>query len=174
MSMRILVIGTSGAGKSTFARALSARTGIPFVELDAFHWGANWIPKESSEFRRLTAEATAGDAWIVEGNYSVVRDVLWPRGTTVIWLNYRLPIVLYRSVRRTIVRCVTGEPLWHGNRESFRRSFLSKESILVWVITTFHRRRRELFQLRASETYPSLTWVEFRNPRDAQRYLESL
>lgn len=132
------------------------------------------MPKESSEFRRLTAEAIAGDAWIVEGNYSVVRDLLWPRATTVIWMNYGFPVVLYRSFRRTVVRCLTGEPLWHGNRESFRRSFLSKESILVWVISTFHRRRRSLSQLRASGTYPNLTWVEFHNSRDAERYLASV
>jgi adenylate kinase family enzyme len=172
--MRILIVGTSGAGKSRFARTLAEKTGVPCVELDRLHWGPNWTPKDTCEFRRLTAEATAGEAWIVEGNYSVIRDLVWSRATTVIWLNFGFTIVLYRSISRTVRRIWTGEPLWHGNRESFRRSFLSGESVLVWMITTFHRRRRSFTELRASGTYPHLTWIEFRRPRDAKRYLESL
>lgn len=172
--MRILIVGTSGAGKSIFARKLAVKMGVPCVDLDQLHWGPNWTPKDSSEFRRLTAEAIAAESWIAEGNYSVVRDLLWPRATTVIWLNYGFTIVLYRSIKCTVRRVWTSEPLWHGNRESFRRSFLSRESILVWMITTFHRRRRSFTELRASGTYPNLTWIEFRCPRDAKRYLESL
>jgi adenylate kinase family enzyme len=172
--MRILIVGTSCAGKSTFARALAAATGLKHVELDQLHWGANWKPKEESEFRRLTAQATAGDHWIVDGNYRVVRDLLWPRATLVIWLNYRFTTVMMRALRRSVRRIVTQEQLWQGNRESFGRSFLSRDSILLWVITTFHRRRRDFEAFRAAVVFPNLTWVEFRRPTDARRYLESL
>jgi len=171
--MRILIVGTSCAGKSTFARALAVATGLPHVELDQLHWSANWTPKEESEFRRLTSEAIAGERWIVDGNYSVVRDLLWPKATMVIWLNYSFLTVITRALRRAIQRSVSGEELWHGNRESFRRSFLSADSILLWVITTFHRRRRQFAGLRTTAVYPNLTWLELRRPADARRYLAS-
>jgi hypothetical protein len=77
-------------------------------------------------------------------------------------------------LRRTFRRFVTREELWHGNRESLRRSFLSSESILLWVISTFHRRRNELTSLRASSRYPHLSWVVLRRPKDAEPYLKAL
>lgn len=172
--MKVLIVGTSSAGKSTFARRFAAATGMLHVELDQLYWDVNWTPKEKSEFTRLTLEATAGERWVVDGNYSGVRDALWPRATTVIWLNYSFPTVLFRALRRAFRRSFTREALWHGNRESFRRSFLSKDSILVWVITTFHRRRREFTALRGNGKYPNLTWIEFKEPMEAQRYLDSM
>lgn len=118
--------------------------------------------------------AAANDAWVIEGNYSAVRDVLWPRATAVVWLNYALPVVLFRGLRRTLKRGVTREPLWHGNRESLRRSFLSRESILVWILTTHARRSREFSRLRRDNVYPQLRWIELRHPRDADAYLAAL
>jgi adenylate kinase family enzyme len=171
--MRILIIGTSCAGKSAFARVLGSQTGLRVIELDALYWGPQWMPRESAEFRRLVADATAGDAWIVVGNYGTIRDVLWPRATTAIWLNYAFATVFWRALRRTIRRTLTREELWNGNRESLRRSFFSRESILWWIITTHRRRREEFAQLRVRNEYPSLTWVEFLRPTDAVAYLRT-
>jgi len=147
---------------------------MPHVELDHLFWGPNWVAKPLEEFRSLAGNASAGERWVIEGNYSAVRDLLWPKATVVIWLNYSLPVVLWRAVRRTVSRNITREELWHGNRESFRRSFLSRESILLWVVTTFRRRQQQFEALRASASFPQLTWVEFRNPVQAQHYLRSL
>jgi hypothetical protein len=77
-------------------------------------------------------------------------------------------------LRRTFRRAVSREALWHGNRESFRRSLLSRDSILLWVITTFHRKRRKLGDLRGSGKFPHLSWIEFRRPGDAASYLRSI
>lgn len=168
---RIVVVGTSCAGKSTFAQQLASTSGCPRIELDALHWGANWQPKPSEEFRRLVVEAASARAWVADGNYGVVRELLWPRAQTIIWLNYSYPRVLWRAVKRTIRRCITREQLWHGNRESVWRSFFTKESILVWVATTHHRRRREFAALRAAGPFQHLSWVEFRHPEQAAQWL---
>lgn len=174
MTDRVLVVGTSCAGKSTFARRLSALTGQPYVELDELFWGPEWTPKPKDEFVSRVQWAASQGSWIIEGNYGAVREVLWPRATAVVWLNYPLPTVFLRGLRRTVRRCTSGEELWHGNRESARRSFLSKESILVWILTT-HRRRNHLFaSLRRDNVYPQLEWIELRRPRDAERYLNEL
>ncbi|MBI3902449.1 MAG: hypothetical protein HY306_05825 [Nitrosomonadales bacterium] len=171
---RIVVVGTSCAGKSVFARKIADLLGHPHIELDELFWGPNWTPKTEQEFRNLTAQAAEVSYWVAAGNYSAVQDVLWPRATTIIWLNYSFVTVLIRAIRRTIRRNVTGEVLWHGNRESFRQSFLSKESILVWVVTTFHPRRKRLDMLRASCAYPHLSWLEFRRPAEATKYFRFL
>ena len=168
---RIVVVGTSCAGKSTFARAVAEASTCMRIELDALYWGPNWQPKSTEEFRRLVSEAAAVDSWVADGNYGVVRESLWSRASTVVWLNYTYRRVLWQALWRTIKRCITREPLWHGNRESVWRSFFSRKSILVWVATTYHRRQRELAELRITERFPHLTWYEFRHPRQAQEWL---
>ena len=101
---RVLVVGSCGAGKSTFARALAPRLGRPVVELDALHWGPDWTPKPREAFRALAAAAAAREGWIADGNYSAVRDLLWPRAQTVFWLNYPFHTVMVRALRRTLRR----------------------------------------------------------------------
>ncbi len=173
-AQRVVVVGTSSAGKSTLARALAAQFGHPYVELDALHWAPGWTEKPDAEFLRLAAAATAGEGWVVDGNYAVVRDCIWPRATAVVWLNYSMRVVLMRGLRRTLRRGLRREVLWHGNRESLRRTFLSKESILWWIVTTHARRNAEFTRLRASGTYPRLRWIELRHPREAEDLLRAV
>jgi len=171
---RVLVIGSSCVGKSTFARALADAASLPYVELDQLFWGPNWTAKPLEEFRSLVDRASAAERWVVEGNYGDVRDVLWPRAGVVIWLNYTFPVIFWRAMRRTVFRNITRQELWSGNRESFTRSFLSRESILVWVVTTFRRRRKQFEALRASGSFPQLAWLEFTHPNQAQEFLRQV
>ena len=94
-----------------------------------------------------------------------------PQAERLIWLNYGKPRVFWRSLKRSIRRCSSNELLWHGNRETFRKTILSRDSILLWVLTTFERRRRELSALRESGAYPHLEWIEFTHPSQAERWL---
>ena len=126
---RIVVIGTSCAGKSTFAAALGAKLGLPVVELDALYWGPGWTAASPEAFRASVERATAGDAWIAEGNYGAVRELLWSRAGTIIWLNYGFPLVLWRAVRRTVSRSLRGTELWNGNRETVRNVLASDSEI---------------------------------------------
>src|SRR6187399_1842826 len=66
---RILVMGSSGSGKSTFAQRLSAITGIPMVSLDALFWKPGWIESDAAEFRTRVTEATRQPRWIMDGDY---------------------------------------------------------------------------------------------------------
>ena len=171
---RVVVIGTSCVGKTTFAQALARVLNFPHVELDSLHWQPNWIPRPPEEFRALTAQALAKDCWITDGNYGAVRDLVWSRATTIIWLNYSFPVVLWRALVRTIRRVLTQEELFSGNRESLRMAFFSRESILWWVITTFHRRRRQYRRLFDTATTPRLAYVEFRSPAEARNFLRGI
>ncbi len=171
---RVVVVGSSCSGKSTFARALSLASGHAWFDLDELHWGPDWTPKPHAQFRQLVDAAAAQPRWVVAGNYGKVRDLVWPRATCVVWLNYSFATVFRRALRRSIRRIWRQEELFAGNRESFRRTFLSRRSILLWVVTTFRRRRREMNELRASDQYRQLRWIECRRPRDAEELLERL
>jgi adenylate kinase family enzyme len=171
---RIVVVGTSCAGKSTFASCLALAIDCPRIELDNLYWGPGWEPKPQQEFRLLVSEAVAQESWVADGNYGSVRELVWPRASTVVWLNYSFPRVLWQALKRTVARCVSGEILWHGNRESVRRAFFSKKSILVWVATTYHRRKNEFTILRASNKFSHVSWVEVRHPAEARELLASL
>jgi hypothetical protein len=143
------------------------------VELDALHWGPNWTEVENSIFRELTAQALSGDAWTTDGNYSAVRDIVWGRADTVVWLDYSLPVILGRVTWRTIRRSLTGEELWSGNRERFRNSFLSRESIIWWALRTYRRRRREYPMLFSQPQHAHLEIVRLRSPRAARKWLDA-
>ena len=171
---RVVVVGSSCAGKSTFARALSEARGDSHIELDELYWSHSWQPKPEAEFLRLVDAATAGEDWVAAGNYSPAREILWTRANAIVWLDLSLPRVLARGLRRTLQRIVSREPLFHGNRETLRQSFLSRDSILWWIVTTFHRRRREFAQLRSAGRFRQLTWFHARTPAQAQAILESL
>jgi adenylate kinase family enzyme len=171
---RIVVVGTSCSGKTSYAKRLAEILGAPHVELDALYWNPDWIEKPTHQFRALVSDAVAGHRWIVDGGYATVRDVVWPRATCVIWLNYGFPLVMARALRRTFRRAMSGEELFSGNKESFRMSFFSRDSILLWVITTHWDRRRRYQELQKRNAYPHLQWLEFKTAPQAEQFLKSL
>jgi len=170
---RIVVVGSSCCGKTTFARALAAALDAPHVELDALYWNPAWVAKPLEEFRSEVARAAAGDRWVIDGNYRSVRDVLWPRATSIIWLNFSFPTVWGRACARTLRRSISGERLYAGNRETLGRALFNKDSILLWVLQSFARRRRDFRELMARGHFPHLEWGELRSPQEASAFLRS-
>jgi len=171
---RVVVVGTSCAGKTTLAGRVASNMSAVHHELDASFWGANWTQTPRDRFRAAVAEMVSGDEWVIDGNYSTVRDLTWSRATAVIWLNYSFGLIFSRALRRTCRRVFRREVIFSGNRESFQNAFLSKDSILWWVITTFRRQRRSYRQLIESGLYAPLSVIEFRNPDEAEDWLSSL
>lgn len=171
---RVAVVGTSGSGKTIHASKLALRLGILHVELDALYWGPDWTPTPREAFRERVAQALSGDAWTTDGNYSAVRDVVWGRADTVVWLDYAWPIVMGRVTWRTIYRSVTGQELWHGNRERLREAFFGSDSIIWWSLQTYRRRKREYPLLFGRPEYAHLTVVHLRSPRSAREWLASI
>ncbi|MDO5653619.1 MAG: AAA family ATPase [Brachymonas sp.] len=172
--MRFIVVGTSGAGKTSFARELAACLHVPHIELDSLYWLPEWQKRSPDEFQALVASATSAPEWVVDGNYRSVQDIVWPLATDVIWLNYSRWTIHRRVVWRTLVRALTRESLWNGNRESLREALFSRDSIILWSLRTFARNRRRYAELKASDAYASLRWHELRTPREAQRFLAGL
>ncbi|GIK37908.1 MAG: hypothetical protein BroJett011_17410 [Chloroflexota bacterium] len=165
---RVAIIGTSCSGKTTLARTLADFWQVPHIELDALHWQPNWTPRPLAEFRALTGAVVAAERWVLDGNYHQVRDLVWGRATTLVWLNYPFHLVFWRALTRTTRRVLWQEELYNGNRETFREAFLSRESILWWVITTYHRRRREYPALFTQPAYAHLQVIELHAPAEVK------
>ncbi len=173
MDKRIVVIGTSSSGKTTFACKLSKKLNVPHIELDAIHWKPGWVSTPTEEFRSLTQQAVSSEEWIVDGNYSAVHDIVWKRATTLIWLNYSFHIVAFRAIKRTLRRVITREPMWAGNIETFRKSFLTRDSILLWVVKT-HRKNRKKFPSRFIQPeYNHLSIKILYSPKEAKDFLDA-
>ena len=168
---RVVVIGTTGSGKSTVAERLAAQTGLRIIELDALYWGRDWQGVPVDLFRHRVERETRDGGWIVVGNYGQVRDLVWPAADTLVWLDLPLPLVMWRLVRRTIRRAATKEDLWGtGNRESFVNAFFSRQSILLWALKT-HRRNRERYSKECAAQAEKMQVVRLTSHRAVERFL---
>ena len=127
-----------------------------------------------AEFRAQVVRSTAGDSWVIDGNYGKVRDLIWPRATHIVWLNYSFPVVMFRAIQRTLQRVITQQELHGGNRETLRQVVFNRESIPWWVVRTYRRRRREYPQLFRQPSHRHLEVIEFRRPRASQEWLERI
>lgn len=168
---RISIVGTTGSGKTTLARQMAQRLLIPHVELDALHREPNWTPAEAQVFQDRVTEALSGDCWIVDGNYSAVRDIVWSQADTVVFLDYPFGIVMWRLLRRTLQRSLNQKELWNRNREDIRKSFLSRESILIWMLKTYQRNRKKYPTLFQRPEYVHLFIVHLESPKMTEEWL---
>ena len=170
---RIVILGTTGSGKSWLAARLAARLGLHVVDLDALFWGPDWQPVPVELFRyRVECEIREG-GWIVAGNYYQVRDLVWEAADTLVWLDLPLPLVMARLLRRTARRIVTREDLWGtGNRETAGRSFFSRQSILLWALKT-HSRNRARFFADSERLAKTKRVVRLQSRREVERFAEA-
>jgi adenylate kinase family enzyme len=170
---RVSVVGNSGSGKSTLARELAAIIGGTHLELDSVFHQPGWAPLDSGEFRRVVADAAAGDRWVMDGNYSAVRPVIWGRADTVVWLDLPRRVVMRQIVWRTLRRVATREELWNGNREPFGNLLRwdPQESIISWAWHN-HAKYRDRYAAAAAEPANAhLTFVRLTSRRDITRFL---
>jgi hypothetical protein len=170
---RINVVGTSCSGKTTLARAIADRLAIPHVELDALYWAPDWAPVPDDVFLKRVTRAVQAERWVVDGGYSVVRDITWRRVDTVVWLDYPLGTVLWRWARRTVRRIRTAEEFWPGtgNRESLRNA-LRRDGLLWWILRTHRPRRRRLASQLAGR--PDIEVIRLASPSASDAWLRSL
>lgn len=172
---RISVVGNSGSGKSTIARQLAQALGIPHLELDGIFHQPGWQPRPVIEFQDAVRQLSREDDWVIDGNYRAVRDIIWERADTVVWLDLPRAVVMRQIIWRTLRRAVTREELWNGNREP-ALNFLSRnpeKSVIAWAWHK-HAEYRARYSTAASDPKNShITFVQLKDRADALRFVES-
>src|SRR5437867_3822782 len=142
---RILVIGPGGAGKSTIARRLAERTGLPLVHLDQLYWRPGWQPTPEEEWRARVQEIARGDAWIMDGNYGGTLEPRLEACDTVVFLDVPRRVCLLRVLRRQLRHLGRVRPeLAPGCPERISLQFLA------WIWTYPSRRRGRILERLAA------------------------
>ncbi len=175
---KIIVVGTSGSGKTTFSHSLSQILNLPHVEMDAFFWQANWVQAPASVFIEGIDKATEEKTWVLDGNWGGKEDdfrtKIFSRADTFVWLDYSFSLVFFRIFVRTLRRILLRQPLWAGNRESLVRTFFTKDSMLFWVIKTYKRRKIQYSALVHKPYAAHLKVVHLKDQAQTTSYLNRL
>ena len=165
---RIAVVGIPGAGKSTLARAVASALASTYVEVDAHLHGPAWT-KNPSFVRDLAAAVPADGRWIADGGGPVGRDLVWRRADTLVWLDFPRRVVMWRVVRRSVLRALLRTPLWAGNQEQFRHWRRPSHPVrFAW--SQHGPRRQEYAELLTGPRYPHLVVIRLTSPRQAARW----
>lgn len=176
--MKINVVGTSGSGKSTVARQLAQQLAVPYIEMDRLYWQPNWQGTHGDEFlMRIDQALSAAPAgWVLDGNYTRTKSLKWRDVDWVVWVDYGFCRTLWQAFRRAAVRAWYKTELWPGtgNCESFRRSFFSRESIILWTLKTYRQNRKKYQADQQDVNLRHIRFIHLRSPAATAAFLASI
>jgi adenylate kinase family enzyme len=163
---RVSVVGSSGSGKTTFGRRLSAQLNVPFVELDGIFHQPGWAALPSEEFRARVGALVAGDTWVVDGNYSAVRELVWARADTVVVFDIGRAAVMRRVIGRTLRRALTREELWNGNREPLSNFWRwdPTKNVIRWSWVHYASTAERYRAAATDPQYAHIDFIRFESP----------
>ncbi|MCU1354552.1 MAG: adenylate kinase, partial [Acidimicrobiales bacterium] len=159
------------------ARAIAAALDVPHLELDAVRHQPGWQELPDQQFCERVAAVAAGDAWVVDGNYSQVREpIVWPQADTVIWLDLPRRTVMRQVSWRSVQRVARREELWNGNRESWRNlvAWDPYKSIIRWAWTRHPINRARYHEAMHDPSWAALTFVRLESRRDVTTFLTAI
>jgi adenylate kinase family enzyme len=170
---RVSVVGVSGVGKTTVGRKLATALGVAFVELDAIFHQPDWVELPRDAFRERVHAALAAPGWVVDGNYSMVRDLVWDRADTVVWRDLPRRLVMRRVILRTLRRVVTREALWNDNREPLTNFYRldPEKNIIRWAWVRYATYVERYEAAMADPAYDGLRFVRLRTPHEVDGFL---
>ncbi|HEX8841420.1 MAG TPA: topology modulation protein [Sphingomicrobium sp.] len=163
---RVLVIGSPGSGKSTFATELARRTALPLIHLDQQFWNAGWVETPKAAWSAKLAELVAGDRWIIDGNYGGSLELRLARADTVIDLQFPPWVCIWRILRRVITsRGRVRSDMAAGCPEQFNFEFL-----LYTATFPFTARRRTLAKVSRFDG----EIIRLRSSAEVRNFLQSV
>lgn len=172
----ILIQGATGSGKTTLADRLGKALGVEVMHLDNIRheFGFDSVSWDDMRTRMEAFVAAHPDGWVSEGNYSRVSDVTLSRCDTLISLDVPWRVSFVRLFKRTVGRAWTREPLYNANgpAESWRGTFFSRQSILLWSITNHQQRKRRTVEAFA-KTAPGTRLIRLKTEREVEALVQA-
>lgn len=175
---RVVVVGSSGSGKTTVARRLAESLHLRHLEMDTVFHRDGWANQAHDDFLPILEQFTQAEQWVVDGNYTShgVRDVVWPRADTFVWLDLPRRTTMSRVVHRTLRRVFTREELWGGVKEPFSNIYSRDryKNIIVWTWTR-HAHTREKFETAMTDgSWDHAAVIRLQSPSEVKRFLETV
>jgi adenylate kinase family enzyme len=162
---RILVIGSGGAGKSTFARRLGRILQMDVIHLDLFFWNPGWVETTKVDWTNKVEELLRRDSWIMDGNYSGTLDIRLHACDTVIFLDVARTVCLWRVLKRVaLYRKGTRPDMAPGCDERLDLEFLR------WIWEYPKRSRPKVVEL-LNEKSQDKTVIWLRRQSEIERFL---
>lgn len=173
---RINIIGCSGSGKSTFGRKLSSILDIKYYELDSLFWKPNWEQTDKDDFFDKAKSIVNTESWVIDGNYRRIEQIKFNRADTIIWIDTPFYLTMIQAFKRAIRRIKNKEELWEGtgNRETIRKTFFSKNSILLWTMTNYRRINKRYTDLFKSGRYEDTSRIRLKTRKEKELFLKKL
>ena len=162
---RVVIVGVSAAGKSTFARKLSEKIGIPLTHMDAIWWKPCWIEVSEEEASAHIRSIASTSRWVIEGYIPrTARTILFERADTIVYLDYAPSVAAWRYIKRWWKHRKNPRPELEGSPEKFSVTFLKR----VWT-------KKEAVSLNTylSKVEDQKKILTFRTPAEARAFLRA-
>lgn len=161
---KIVVVGVSASGKTTFAKKLSVKVGLPVFIMDEFMWKPGWNYIGDEETRKKLEEISFGEKWIIEGYITKgLRKFIFDKADTIVYLDYSRFVASWRYLRRWFAHRKNPRPELPGSPEKFSFKFLK----LVWTKGEAISLNRFLAEVENKEKI-----VTLKSPREARGFLK--
>jgi len=164
---KIIIVGNSCSGKTTLCKKLGEQLGLPYFDLDDFHWLPQWVKRPKNEMvAKVQNEILSETQWIVCGNYTrIMENVTWSEANVIIWLKYSKWLCLWRCLKRSLKLCLTKRAHCNGNYTNFRHAFFTwnHENLFIWIYTQ-HQIRNAKYESWQHNKFADKKWLVFERP----------
>jgi adenylate kinase family enzyme len=162
---KVLILGCSGSGKSTFSNQLSKVENLPVIHLDSLYWKPGWIASTEIEWNQIIEEIVRKDKYIMDGNYSQTLTIRMKDADTIFFFDFSRYLCIYRAIKRRIIN--------HGKtRNDMAEGCIEKIDLefIKWI-WNFKKRSRYKILKELKEVEAQKKVIIFKKPRDVKNYI---
>lgn len=166
---KMIIIGSPGSGKTVLSRKLGEKTGLPVYHLDAYYWKAGWVKTPSEEWVRVVEQLTAGDRWIIDGNYGNSMDPRMNAADRIVLLDLPRGLCIWRAIRRRLANLGKSRPdMGPDCIEKFDREFF----LFLKYIWNFPARSRSGILEKIERHGKTEATIVLRSKKEVLEFLE--
>ena len=159
-----------GSGKTSLARRISEISGIPWHSVDDLTWNPDWVPVPDDEQCQRIQDIVDEPEWILDTAYGKWIEIPLARAELIVGLDYPRWFSFQRLLRRAVSRAIDKKLVCNGNIESWRNMF-SHDSILLWHLKSFSKKRARMRKWASQEVGPTV--ILFRNAKETEAWLQT-